>query len=227
MTQLTPYTRDRIAVQQNGCWHWTGPITKQSYGLANLPDGERRIAHRLVYELLVGSIPDGLHLDHQCHNRDADCPGGVACMHRRCVNPDHMEPATPRENVRRGKTAPALNVVKEMCPQGHPYSHVDNRGWRKCETCQAERQQARARARGVTESRAWASTCANGHEYTPETTRWSERGYRHCKVCDHERAMAVTARGAKRKPCKGCGGPKPAGRSRYCFACRPPLREAS
>lgn len=50
--------------------------------------GRTGLAHRVAYEALVGRIPDGLTLDHLCENK-------------RCVNPDHLEPVTRAENLRR------------------------------------------------------------------------------------------------------------------------------
>lgn len=68
-----------------GCWLWTGSQDGKGYGKT----GRGRI-HRIVYEELVGPIPDGLQLDHLCRVRN-------------CVNPAHLEPVTGRENVRRGR----------------------------------------------------------------------------------------------------------------------------
>lgn len=70
--------------KSDGCWNWiAGTVT--GYGLHSI--GRKRVlAHRFSYELLVGPIPDGLQLDHRCHNR-------------RCVNPDHLRPATNGQNV--------------------------------------------------------------------------------------------------------------------------------
>ena len=51
----------------------------------------RRAARdRVAYELLVSPIPDGHVLDHLCRRRS-------------CVNPKHLEPVLPRENLSRGE----------------------------------------------------------------------------------------------------------------------------
>ncbi len=132
------------------CWLWTGGSNGLGYGrFAIRLSGEsiRQIyAHRFAYELIVGPIPDGLTLDHLCHNADETCLGGTSCLHRRCVNPAHLEPATSRENTFRSPMAPAAaNATKVHCPSGHPYdetnTYVTPEGWRHCRIC------ARARTR--------------------------------------------------------------------------------
>lgn len=214
------YVAKRIERAENGCLIWRGPIAPTGYGVANLPGGARKNAHRLVYELERGPIPDGLHIDHQCHNRDDACPGGLPCIHRACVEPSHLAPVTPSENSLHGKTAPALNLQKETCPEGHPYDRVSKKGWRTCSVCLRANSRRKAREAGVKESRAWADACPHGHEYTEENTRWSKRGYRHCRTCDRARLDAFNAK-RQRVPCRGCGGPKEAGVSRaYCDACQ-------
>jgi hypothetical protein len=75
-------------VQGDGCWRWKGGQNGPGYSMFWL-DGQMRYAHRLVYELLVGPIPEGLELDHLCRNRA-------------CVNPAHLEPVTHSLNVLRG-----------------------------------------------------------------------------------------------------------------------------
>jgi hypothetical protein len=69
------------------CWLWQGSVTTRGYGQCGY---KKRVlkAHRLIYEILVGPIPKGLELDHLCRIK-------------RCVNPDHLEPVTKRENLRR------------------------------------------------------------------------------------------------------------------------------
>lgn len=91
-----------IRKAENGCWVWTKRCQDSGYSQF-VPYGRPVLAHRFAYEFFVGPIPDGLELDHVCHTHDASCPGGPACLHRRCVNPDHLEPVTPLENKRRSR----------------------------------------------------------------------------------------------------------------------------
>jgi hypothetical protein len=105
-------------------------------------------AQRVAYELEVGPIPKGKALDHLCHNADLSCLGGAGCLHRRCVNPRHLEPVTMRENTMRGRG----HGSETHCPSGHPYddfnTYVYPRGGRGCRVCRADAMQrflARAR----------------------------------------------------------------------------------
>lgn len=93
----------RYEVLDNGCWHWTGPTYPVGYGKTSAMVNDTRAAHRAFYIEHVGAIPDGMDLDHLCHNADPSCPGGPTCPHRRCVNPVHMEPVSRLENFRRGR----------------------------------------------------------------------------------------------------------------------------
>lgn len=114
------------------CWLWTAGKTGQGYGAFRAGLALAR-AHRFVYELLVGPIPDGLELDHLCR------------VHS-CVNPDHLELVTHRVNTLRGLAPTALNAKKTHCPQGHPYGEENTRWWRGhriCRACHRARQRVR------------------------------------------------------------------------------------
>lgn len=130
----------RIRHDQSGCWVWMGYIGTQGYGQASLRRRDEYV-HRLSHELWVGPIPDGYDVDHLCHNRDVACEGGITCLHRRCVNPDHLEAISKKENRRRQR-----NVIEQMnrthCPQGHPYDDentISVRGnGRNCRQCRLD-----------------------------------------------------------------------------------------
>lgn len=112
---------------------------------------QRYMAHRLAYEWAKGPVPDGLDLDHLCHNADPDCLGGPTCSHRRCVNVEHLEPATRPENVLRGKGRSAMNARKTHCPYGHPYAGDNlyiqpSNGGRQCRTCYLEKSRQSAKS---------------------------------------------------------------------------------
>ncbi len=72
-----------------GCWHWTGYKNAAGYGQFK-QKGKMKPAHRVSYEILRKKIPRGLVIDHLCRNTS-------------CVNPDHLEPVTNRENTARGR----------------------------------------------------------------------------------------------------------------------------
>jgi hypothetical protein len=136
-TWTRPSIAERFAAKvtkTEGCWLFTGQIDRGGYGLFWYED-RLRGAHRVSYELYVGPIPDGLHLDHLCRNRA-------------CVNPAHLEPVTNRENTLRGILP---NKLKTHCKWGHPYSEENTwtdpkTGWRQCRTCNRARDRKRQRA---------------------------------------------------------------------------------
>lgn len=65
------------------CWIWEGGQNGRGYG-----QFEAKPAHRFLYELFGGVIPEWAVIDHLC------------CV-KTCVNPYHIEPVTVGENTRR------------------------------------------------------------------------------------------------------------------------------
>lgn len=114
-----------IPVTESGCWLWTGSCNNYGYGKI-LNRNKSLAAHRLAYELFIGPIPKGLVIDHLCR---------VPC----CVNPDHLEPVTNRENILRGIGRTAINSKKSRCVNGHPFDEPNTtmrrHGGRECHTC--------------------------------------------------------------------------------------------
>jgi len=138
------------------CWPWLGYVNPEGYGrflVGSRTDESVTIkqAQLVAYELMVGPIPKGKALDHLCHNADLSCPGGVGCLHRRCVNPRHLAPATWRENTLRGRTRPAANAAKTHCDRGHPFDKANTysppRGKRECRACRLLNQRRRTKER--------------------------------------------------------------------------------
>jgi hypothetical protein len=131
-----------IPEPNSGCWIWTAALNRSGYGQFRLT-GQRGTssAHRVVYEAERGPIPNGMTLDHLCRNR---------C----CVNPDHLEPVTHRENVLRSPlTLASINAGKTHCQHGHEftaentYTRPRGRMCRECHRLRSLRDRARSRAR--------------------------------------------------------------------------------
>lgn len=101
------------------------------------PSGPKRPAHRSAWEAAHGPIPKGLEPDHLCRDRA-------------CINTEHMELVTHRENILRGESPQAKNARKTHCPLGHPLSganlRVERDGRRRCRACYRVRRREHQRA---------------------------------------------------------------------------------
>ncbi|WP_354006233.1 HNH endonuclease signature motif containing protein [Streptomyces bobili] len=123
------------------CWLWLGQ-TSYGYGLfgwGSRTNRKHEGAHRYAYRQLKGAIPPGLELDHLCR---------VPL----CVNPEHLEPVTHEENVRRGKSGFAINARKTHCIRGHEFDGANTRisvgGYRECRACDREDARERFKRKG-------------------------------------------------------------------------------
>lgn len=149
----------------DACWPWRGLIGSKGYGIFS-DAGRSAQPHRVAFELAYGPIPEDLVLDHLCHSLSDICPGGVGCMHRRCVRPSHLEPVDRGDNVRRGIrqiTEAARRRAGRIthCPQGHEYTPENtliSGKRRRCREC------GRAQARRWREERAARSTSTDTGE---------------------------------------------------------------
>ena len=104
------------------CWEWEASIDKNGYAQFRL-DSKIIGGHRWSYEHYKGAIlPEGSPLDHLCRVRH-------------CVNPDHLEMVTFKENALRGKGPTAVNARKTHCKNGHPFDKIDSKGGRACTQC--------------------------------------------------------------------------------------------
>jgi hypothetical protein len=63
------------------CWPWLGSKSRQGYGHIKMENKTWKGAHVFAYEEVIGPVPKGLHLHHECRNPS-------------CVNPFHLIPLT-------------------------------------------------------------------------------------------------------------------------------------
>jgi hypothetical protein len=179
----------KVDMRPNGCWLWTGHITKDGYGTFYLASAGRGVlAHRVSYEhFMEEDIPPGMDLDHLCHTLDKSCAGGITCQHRRCVMPATLQPVTPYENLMRGNAPSALNATKTHCPQGHEYlpenTYIDPRGRRECRICRAEQAREWLRVHHPGVRHGTETHCPQGHPYAGDNLIITSNGGRACREC--------------------------------------------
>ena len=128
MANIPNWIKKRIVM--GDCWEWSGSILPNGYG--RIDRGKKydtKLAHRLVYEALVGELDGSLVIDHICGN-------GL------CVNPKHLEQVSQKENVYRAKTSIGYkNGHKTHCKNGHEfiesntYVRKDRKNRRECKIC--------------------------------------------------------------------------------------------
>jgi hypothetical protein len=130
------------------CWPWTGAVGDRGYGVTKRTEGET-LAHRAIYAVFVGPIPEGATIDHLCHKHD-ECDGGDECPHRKCCNwLAHLKVAPGVANMMRGNGPSAINARKDRCIRGHLFDEANTirsrSGKRRCRKCrQTYRRERRA-----------------------------------------------------------------------------------
>lgn len=163
---------------EDACWMWTGYIRPDNgYGVCSVPGPRSEGAHRVAWFLWNGPIPDGMVLDHTCHNADLSCPGGPGCLHRRCVNPAHLEPVTHIENWTRGRSPGPIPGDRKECSRGHPWVEGNIRVQvvksgavrQACRQCVRESQERYVRERtAVVRAAGWKYAGASNRLRPPE-----------------------------------------------------------
>lgn len=140
MSELTPNERFDsrwVPEPMTGCWLWVGTASPRGYATFRV-NGRKIGVHRFAYERWVGPIRDGLVVDHICNNPT-------------CVNPDHLQAITQRDNVRRGRGTSGINSRKQECIHGHPFdadnTYVDPGGGRHCRECRRQADKRRYHSR--------------------------------------------------------------------------------
>lgn len=140
MSAETPARLSRLFTPEptTGCWLFLGYIDRAGYGQMKV-GGRLLSAHRGFWLLLRGEV-QAEDLDHRCRNRS-------------CVNPQHLEPVTHRENMRRGDGFAGRNARKTHCVRGHEftpantYRHGKDGTARNCRECALAKHRARRAGR--------------------------------------------------------------------------------
>ena len=123
-----------------------GQFVRSTWGTAR--------AHRVSFMWANGPISYGKVIDHLCRVTT-------------CVNPDHLEAISDRENILRGIGSPAQNARASQCKNGHPlvpgnlYEPKLLIGERQCLICMRDRARIAHYKRGTeSPNAAICSECA-------------------------------------------------------------------
>lgn len=180
---------EKLSEQDGECRIWTGATNNQGYGVISM-FGRPHGAHRVVWQLANGPIPDDADIHH-------------SCKRRLCVLAAHLEALTRIEHNR--VTHPWIT----HCKHGHEFTpentYVTSAGLRHCQACRRERRGPR---------KPLPEQCPHGHPYDAENTYLyvDKQGFPHrlCRACrrakNYERQLAR----AKKRGGEGYRPPPPA-----------------
>ena len=126
------------------CLIWDRSVKSGGYG-QTFVDGKNTTPHRVAWMALYGPIPEGMYVDHMCHNEAAakgECAGGN-CQHKLCYNTNHLRVVTPGENTRSGlqgiETKGGFKCGHEMIEKN---IMTRKTGHRECAECARQRSSA-------------------------------------------------------------------------------------
>lgn len=182
-TAPPPETRfwENVDKTADGCWLWLGGKNHNGYG-AMFFAGRTIGAHRFAYQLLVGPVPHGFHLHHECQVRA-------------CVNPAHLVAVSPHEH-------PVLHAASVThCKNGHELTPENTRldnsktggAFRSCRVCDRDRKRRIYIPKEGRGPNGLKTHCKHGHEFTEENTR-KAGGERKCRACSRDAQLRYLAR---------------------------------
>jgi hypothetical protein len=109
LTEVNKHSGVRLNTLTTECWNWEGTLDGNGYGHVQTNWGKEigRYAHRISYLYFNGDIPDNQLIRHKCDNR-------------RCVNPDHLEIGTKKENNRDCRERNPRASGRKLQPSEYP-----------------------------------------------------------------------------------------------------------
>ncbi len=150
MERFLRTTKRVIEGPTTGCLEFTGHIRKQDgYGYFPTIGTRSELAHRWYWEQINGPIPEGMTLDHECHNEAAargECNAGSLCPHRACIELEHLAVKPIEDNVRASAN---WYGNKTHCKYGHEFTpentYIEKGGGRNCRECHRTYERERQR----------------------------------------------------------------------------------
>jgi hypothetical protein len=174
-----PRLMSKLKPEPSGCLIYQGAVRQDTgYGAIQMRERGSRDAHLVMWELVKGAVPEGMHLDHTCKNR-------------LCCNVEHLEPVTPRVNgyVRNEEHVGKVLARRTHCKHGHEFTpentmHFEGSRGRKCRECSRLACSAAYHRKNPDSHTLGGTHCRRGHEFTPENTYiYPATGTRACREC--------------------------------------------
>lgn len=130
MNELVQEFLDERAIPEpnSGCYLWEGAVGDTGYGVIRR-EGKNYRAHRYMWRLVYGHIPDNILVCHSCDVKS-------------CVNPAHLFLGTHDDNMadmmQKGGIYRNDTAARTYCPNGHKRTEENTylfRGRQFCREC--------------------------------------------------------------------------------------------